>query len=133
VRYEANGRPRALVLLLRGWRLQCPRCGARTLFRTWLRMHERCAVCGLRFEREQGYFVGAIYLNYAVTVVIVISGYFLLALWTAMSLAQQLVLWGLVSLVCPLLLFRRTRGLWLGFDFIFNPVRQDASEDDKAW
>src|SRR6059036_1247037 len=33
-------------------------------------MHERCAACGLRYEREQGYFVGAIYINYAVTVAI---------------------------------------------------------------
>jgi uncharacterized protein (DUF983 family) len=96
-------------------------------------MYERCTACDLRFEREQGYFVGAMYVNYAVTVAIVVSGYFLLAAWTTMSLAQQLVLWGLVSVVCPVLLFRHTRGLWLGFDFIFNPVSYDVSEHDKAW
>lgn len=83
-----HDKPRALVLLWRGWRLQCPRCGARTLLRTWLHMYERCTACDLRFEREQGYFVGAMYVNYAVTVAIVVSGYFLLAAWTTMSLAQ---------------------------------------------
>ena len=59
---EKRGIPRALALLWRGMCLRCPRCGARTLFRTWFAMHERCAVCGLRFEREQGYFLGAMYI-----------------------------------------------------------------------
>ena len=30
-------------------------------------MHERCPVCGLRFEREPGYFIGAMYMSYALT------------------------------------------------------------------
>jgi transposase-like protein len=58
---EKRGIPRALALLWRGACLRCPRCGARSLFRTWFAMHERCTVCGLRFEREQGYFLGAMH------------------------------------------------------------------------
>ena len=45
-----------------------------SLFRTWFAMYERCAVCGLRFEREQGYFLGAMYINYGVTVVLALLG-----------------------------------------------------------
>ena len=30
-------------------------------------MHERCPVCGLKFEREPGYFIGAMYMSYALT------------------------------------------------------------------
>ena len=41
-------------------------------------MAEACALCGLRFERAQGYFVGAIYVNYAATVILAIGGFFLL-------------------------------------------------------
>jgi uncharacterized protein (DUF983 family) len=62
-RQAKRGLPRALTMLGRGVCLRCPRCGARSLFRTWFAMHERCAVCGLRFEREQGYFLGAITLK----------------------------------------------------------------------
>src|SRR5436309_124222 len=51
----------------RAVRLRCPRCGATALFRGWFSMADACALCGLRFERVQGYFVGAIYINYAVT------------------------------------------------------------------
>jgi hypothetical protein len=28
-------------------------------------MYERCPVCGLKFEREAGYFLGAMYISYA--------------------------------------------------------------------
>lgn len=27
-------------------------------------MHERCPGCGLKFEREPGYFLGAMYISY---------------------------------------------------------------------
>ncbi len=28
-------------------------------------MYERCPACGLKFEREDGYFLGAMYIGYA--------------------------------------------------------------------
>jgi uncharacterized protein (DUF983 family) len=84
-------------------------------------MHERCAVCGLRFEREQGYFLGAMYINYGVTVVLALLGSFALEYWTRPSLTQHLVLWIGFCTVFPVLFFRHSRGMWLGFDFIFDP------------
>jgi uncharacterized protein (DUF983 family) len=84
-------------------------------------MHERCTVCGLRFEREQGYFLGAMYINYGVTVVLALLGSFALEYWTRPSLTQQLMLWIGFCTVFPVLFFRHSRGMWLGFDFIFDP------------
>jgi hypothetical protein len=31
-------------------------------------MFEACPVCGLKFEREQGYFLGAMYLSYGFSI-----------------------------------------------------------------
>ena len=75
---QRNNVPRAVRLLMRGLCLRCPRCGARSLFLTWFTMHECCFVCQLRFEREQGYFLGAMYINYGVTVVLALIGSFTL-------------------------------------------------------
>ena len=116
---------RALRLLGRGLRLRCPRCGARTLFRRGFSMHERCRVCDYRFEREQGYFVGAMYINYGVTALVIVAGYFALEWWTAITLGGQLALWGVVGILLPVIFFRHARGLWLGFDYIFNPAEDD--------
>jgi hypothetical protein len=55
-------------------------------------MYERCAACHLKFEREQGYFLGAMYINYAMTVGIVLVGYFVLEWVTDIPLAYHLVL-----------------------------------------
>ena len=126
---------RAGRLLVWGFRLRCPRCGARSLFRTWFTMHERCFVCQLRFEREQGYFLGAMYINYGVTVVLALIGAFALECWTVVSLTQQLLLWIGFGSLFPVLFFRHSRGLWLAFDHIFDPVENQGSgdSDDKGW
>ena len=126
---------RAVRLLVWGLCLRCPRCGARSLFRTWFTMHECCAVCGLRFEREQGYFLGAMYVNYGITVVLALIGSFALEWLAYPSLAQQLLLWIVFCTLFPLLFFRYSRGLWLAFDHIFDPVEEQGSgdDDDKGW
>jgi uncharacterized protein (DUF983 family) len=111
--------------------LRCPRCGAQSLFRTWFAMHKQCALCGLRFEREQGYFIGAMYINYGITVVLALIGFVGLEYWTRPSLTQQLVLWNVFGIVFPLLFFRHSRGLWLGFDYIFNPSATAEPEQDE--
>ncbi len=57
-------------------RQRCPRCRTGTIFRYSIfrgfpKMHDRCPVCDLRFEREPGYFLGAMYVSYALGLVIV--------------------------------------------------------------
>jgi uncharacterized protein (DUF983 family) len=118
---DRRGRRRWLALRWGGVCLRCPRCGARSLFRTWLAMHEQCAVCGLRFEREQGYFMGAMYINYGVTVVLALLGSVALEAWTQPSLTSQLVLWVGFGTVFPVLFFRYARGVWLRFDYLCDP------------
>jgi uncharacterized protein (DUF983 family) len=129
---EQRGIRRALALLWGGLCLRCPRCGARSLFRTWFAMHERCAVCGLRFEREQGYFLGAMYINYGVTVVLALLGSFALEYWTQPLLTQQLVVWIAFCTGFPLLFFRSSRGVWLGVDYLVDPGTTDHPEHRRG-
>jgi uncharacterized protein (DUF983 family) len=86
-------------------------------------MYEACLECGLKFEREQGYFVGAIYVNYVATVLIAIPGYFILDAWTSISLRQQLFLWVTFGVVFPLLFFHYSRSLWLALDHWLSPAK----------
>jgi uncharacterized protein (DUF983 family) len=46
-----------------GFTRRCARCGAGHLFRRYLAMVPDCPNCGLHFEREQGYFAGALAIN----------------------------------------------------------------------
>ena len=108
----------------RAVRLRCPRCGRSPLFTGWFTMHERCAVCGLVYEREQGYFVGAIYVNYAVTVAIAVGTVLVLDWTIGLTLRAQLALGiALVTLV-PLVFFRYARSLWLAVDHLVTQLEQ---------
>jgi uncharacterized protein (DUF983 family) len=104
----------------RAVRLRCPRCGATPLFRGWFRMAESCALCGLYFERAQGYFVGAIYVNYAITVGLAVVGFFLLWGVLGWSTGAQLAVLVPFVIVFPLWFFRYSRSLWLAVEWSLN-------------
>jgi len=111
-------------ILGRALRLRCPRCGRSPLYARYFRMHERCAACGLRYEREQGYFVGAIYINYAVTVAVAV-GVVLGLDWTVgLTLAQQLAIGVALGVVVPLAFFRYARSLWLVVNYLVAMAEQ---------
>src|SRR5262249_5342040 len=55
---------------------RCPRCRVGTIFdrspfRGFPKMYERCSICQLHYEREPGYFLGAMYISYALALPIV--------------------------------------------------------------
>lgn len=112
------------TLLGHGLRLRCPRCGIGKLYRGLFRMNDHCANCRLKFEREQGYFIGAIYINYAATVAIAVPGFFILEIFTAIAIDRQLSFWVPFAVLFPLLFFHHSRSLWLVFDHFFNPETQ---------
>ena len=104
------------------FRLRCPRCGGAPLFARGYRMHARCPACDLPLERETGYFIGAIYINYALTVGLAVVGYFVLEAWWAPGPAWQIGIWSVFSVIFPLWAFRYSKSLWLALDHIVDPA-----------
>jgi hypothetical protein len=90
-----------------------------------------CRHCDLKFEREQGYFVGAIYINYAATVAVAVPGFFVLDAWGEWTIDQQLALWVPFAVIFPLLFFHHSRALWLALDHLFNPAKNIYSVPPK--
>jgi hypothetical protein len=76
------------------------------------------------YEREQGYFVGAIYLNYVAAVGAAIVVVFGLDWMVGLSLRAQLVLGIAIVTLVPLFFFRYSRSLWLGVDHFLTPARR---------
>lgn len=91
-------------------------------------MHETCSHCDLRYERETGFFLGAIYFNYGITALIVTVGYIVLSISQATSRQGTLNVTVAFAVIFPLLFSRFARSLWLGFDFLIDPRPLD---DDK--
>jgi uncharacterized protein (DUF983 family) len=104
--------------------LRCPQCRRGPLFKARLSfaMYERCPVCGLKFDRGNGYFIGALGLN------LVLAETVATALWLPLAIDQSVPLTtayavGIVASVgLPILGFRHTRSLWIAMDRLLNPV-----------
>ena len=112
-------------------RLRCPRCGVGRLYEKPFRMFDCCPRCALKYEREQGYFIGAMYINYGATVGIAVPGYLLLDTFTLMTIHQQLALWVPFAIIFPLLFFHHGRSFWLAIDHYFNPAPTIYSMPDR--
>jgi uncharacterized protein (DUF983 family) len=98
----------------RGLRLRCPVCGQGRLFRGWFTMEDRCPSCGLDLRREQGYYVGAMYINYGITATVIIAAGIPLA--NRYPLATFSWPLGAFAVIFPLVFFRWSKSLWLGID-----------------
>ena len=102
--------------------LRCPRCRRGPLFTGLITMPERCASCGMFYEREHGYFVGAMAISYglAVTLVAVVFG---VGLWlTKWPVEWVLLLAGVAFLPLAPVCFRYSRALWIYLDRRIDPL-----------
>lgn len=99
---------------------KCPQCRKGNLFThplystKFTQMYEHCEVCGLRFQREPGFFYGAMYISYAMVVALVIVTGFTLYLFlgdpslTVYGVTITVLILGLLPIV-----FRYSRILYL--------------------
>jgi len=104
----------------RGLRLRCPRCGEGRLFTGFFAMALACPSCGLDIRREQGYYVGAMYINYGVTATVELAVG--IPMVERMSLTALTIPLAAFGLIFPLVFFRYSRSLWLGFDLYFTSL-----------
>ena len=63
------------VMFGRALMLRYPLCGRGRLFRRWLFLADHCPGCGLWFEREEGYFTGAMGINLVVAELLFVGGF----------------------------------------------------------
>ena len=109
-----------------GLRLKCPSCGEGDLFTGMFKMCSECSCCHFKFEREMGYFVGAMYINYGATIIMAFAGFFALEYLTPIAYYLNVILWIVFCVPFPIFFFRYSRSLWLSFDYIVNPAEAPA-------
>ena len=102
-------------IVSRGLGNRCPNCGGRTLFKegSWFEMNKACPSCGLQFERDEGFFIGSMSINYGVTLVVFLTPVMLLTYRGRLGSTAAVVLAGIGAIGFPLLFYRSSRSWWL--------------------
>ena len=148
MRSTATGRVRAVAasvdphplpgptrMLVRGLFRHCPRCGGGKLFTGWLKMKPRCPRCGMCFEREEGFFLGAFVVNFGVMLLALAA---FIGVGVALTLPDpppgKLALGGMiVGVLVPIFFYPMSRTFWSAIDLIMKPLEpQEIASASRA-
>jgi uncharacterized protein (DUF983 family) len=129
---------RWLTIQWRAWRLLCPRCGEGKLFVGWFRMYSHCYKCRLKYNREPGYFLGSVYINYGLTALLLSILYFSMH-FSGVPARLVETRFGQVNLhltislafavLFPLSFHRYARSLWMAFDQFWDPATDEQDSE----
>jgi uncharacterized protein (DUF983 family) len=126
--------------LWRGLRKRCPRCGAPGIFKGWFDLKATCPRCDLRFEKEEGGFLGAMVINYGVAFGAWIAMLVVVLAFTVPDVpVAELIVGSIVLLVAvPLWFYPRSTSVWAAVEFLVlmsdpdyrTPTRRDPRARD---
>jgi uncharacterized protein (DUF983 family) len=117
-------------IVARGLGHRCPNCGGRTLFLpgSLFRVAPTCRACALPLERDEGGFLGAMSLNYGVTLCGFLVPVLIAYLAGVLSGCTAAWLAGLGAIFFPILFYRSSRSWWLMNYYLVLPGHLPANQ-----
>ena len=127
---------------------RCPRCRQGELFETknayelrksrFMKMHERCPVCGQLTEIEPGFYYGTGYVSYALTVAF--SAATFIAWWVLVGISfsdNRIFYWLVINSVLMIILqpvfMRLSRTIWLSWFVKYDGEWSNHVQNKKAY
>src|SRR2546430_4537690 len=92
-----------------GFRKICPNCRQEKMFRSYFKMHDYCPNCGIKYEREPGEYIVAMYINIIATELIFITGYLLTDYFFEWNMWAQIAIWASFNGLFPVWFYPRTK------------------------
>ena len=91
---------------------------------TFHKMHTRCEVCNHKFEIEGGFWQGAMYVSYGLTVAISIATFVITYLiYPETDAWYYIIIISLVSLFLAPINYRLSRMIWMNMFSAYNPEK----------
>jgi uncharacterized protein (DUF983 family) len=105
-------------MLWRGCTKRCARCGSGHLFRRWFTMVDDCPRCGLHFEREQGYWAGALAINIGIAGAVFVLAFAVGLAVTAPDIPVVPLLAVIIPLmiIVPMIAYPFSKTIWVAVD-----------------
>jgi hypothetical protein len=107
---------------------KCPRCQEGDFFLTnnpynlkkFDKMHVACSVCAEKFDKEPGFYQGAMYVNYGLSVAAGVGWFIIIYLLFGFDPLIYVISFSIVLLLLLPLMFRIGRLLWINFFVKYN-------------
>ena len=121
-------------ILARGLANRCPNCGGRTLFKPGklFELDESCSACSLKYEKDEGFYLGAMSLNYGITVFAVLAPVAILWYLDVLSGRAAGILAVALAVLTPLALYRSSRSWQLMLYYFFLPQHLPANRRELS-
>ena len=111
---------------------KCPRCQEGDFFiyknpyhlKKFDKMHDSCPVCHEDFEKEPGFYQGAMYVNYALSVATGVGWFILVYLFYGFDPVFFMISFSAVLILLLPLMFRIGRLLWINFFVKYSKDRK---------
>lgn len=121
------------------WKNCCPRCGEGKVWKEkHLKamlaknpMHMHCLACGLSYEREPGFWQGAMYVSYALSTAIFIGAWIIISLFFPEDTPFVYNIYLIVGMIIILMPtnWRWSRLIWLNF-FVSSKTELTSKEKE---
>ncbi|GHB80535.1 DUF983 domain-containing protein [Persicitalea jodogahamensis] len=118
----------------------CPKCNVGSFFKTnnpydlknFDKLNAHCEYCGESFKREPGFYIGAMYISYALTVAMTVTAFVGFVL--IFNFQIEYVLAGLILAILLLLpiLFRSARIIWINIFVKYSPEKAEMARQMKS-
>lgn len=100
---------------------KCPKCHEGNFFETnnpyklsrFDKMPHNCPVCNEDFERETGFYYGAMYVSYGLTVAFGVGVFLLVSVLLGYDVVTFLVTFGVLQVVLMPVFYRMARLVWI--------------------
>ena len=113
--------------------MKCPQCQEGEFFiskpydlKNMGKLHDHCEVCGLKFEKEPGFYYGAMYVSYALQVVVFTTFYTSFS-WFFPSIPTLIQIFTIIiaSIFVAPYLYALSKIIWANF---FIKFKKDATQ-----
>ena len=117
---------------------KCPKCHEGDFFVSssyflkpgFLKMNKKCAVCDESFEKETGYYFGAMYVSYGLTVFFGIIWYLFFSVILNFSVLAFLLSFSLLLILFLPFFFQLSRLIWINIFVHYDRIKFPAKTNN---
>lgn len=108
---------------------KCPKCREGDLFvnkkayqyKGFLDIHNNCSKCNQDFQIEAGFYLGAMFVSYGLTIALTVAVFVAFVVLNIYSLVPFLIAVGIVLIITTPLILRISRSIWIAMSVKYKP------------